>query len=202
MTDFDYDCLQKKRLAHMAIHRKNGSKSRQCRLATDHMTPKQWKERNGAIVSINLNEPTSWENFKALSKASQEEYLRSLSDTYGANSANLAEMFGVGAPVVRRYIQAAGLDIRFPVGRSMNSEQRAAWEHFLGCPASPLPSASAPAQPKEPELKIDTSMRMNRFSMRFSGDISIDMIANSLRRLLGENAAGEIEIVCDLSRTT
>ena len=200
MTDFAYDCLQKKRLARQALHKKNGSKSRRCPMSTDHMTEKQWKERNGKVVSVSFDKPTSWDNFRELSKGAQEEYLRCLSTTYGANATNLAEMFDVSVSTIRRHIQSANLDIKFHVGHSMNAEQRAAWEAFLGgTAASPVPQTGCEPKPEEPpKLHVDTSMRMNRFSLSFSGDINVDMIANSLKHILGGNATGQVEIVCSL----
>lgn len=57
MDDFTYDCWQKKQLAQQARHRKRGSKSRKCSLPSDNLTKKQWKERNGKTLSINLNQP-------------------------------------------------------------------------------------------------------------------------------------------------
>ena len=78
VNDFDYDCLQKKRLAQQAKYRKRGSKSKKCTMSTDYMTQKQWKERNGAVVEANFNQPISWDTFKELSKSTQEEYLRHL----------------------------------------------------------------------------------------------------------------------------
>ena len=200
MTDFAYDCLQKKRLARQALHKKSGSKSRRCHMSTDYMTEKQWKERNGKVVSVSFDKPTSGDNFREMSKGAQEEYLRCLSATYGANATNLAEMFDVSVSTIRRYIQSANLDIKFHVGRSMNAKQRAAWEAFLSGTAVP----SAPhtvCEPKSdapPKLYVDTSMRMNRFSLGFSGDINVDMIANSLKHILGGNATGQVEIVCSL----
>lgn len=200
MTDFEYDCLQKKRLARQALHRKNGSKSRRCPMSTDRMTEKQWKERNGKVVSVSFDKPTSWNNFRELSKGAQEEYLRGLSATYGANATNLAEMFNVSISTIRRHIQSAGLDIKFHVGHSMNGEQRAAWEAFLGGKApQPVPQTVRVPQPEEPpKVCADTSMRMDNFSLSFSGDINVDMIANSLKHILGGKATGRVEIVCSL----
>lgn len=47
MNDFEFDCLQKKRLAQQAKYRKRGSKSKKCPMSTDHMTKKQWIEKDG-----------------------------------------------------------------------------------------------------------------------------------------------------------
>lgn len=170
-------------------------------MSTDYMTAKQWKERNGKVVSVSFDKPTSWANFRELSKGTQEEYLRCLSTTYGANATNLAEMFDVSVSTIRRHIQSANLDVKFHVGHSMNVEQRAAWKAFLGGVApQPIPQpASMPQREKPPEIHAGTSMRMNRFSMSFSGDINVDMIANSLKHILGGDATGQVEIVCSLT---
>lgn len=198
MTDFEYDCLQKKRLARQAQHKKNGSKSRRCSMSTDHMTAKEWKERNGKVVSVNINKPTTWANFVALSKNAQEEYLCALSATYGANTTNLAEMFDVSTSTIRRHIRTNGLGVRFHVGHKMNAAQRAAWDTFLcGKTAHPVPCVPQPEE-EYPKVRMDTSMRMDNFSLSFSGDINVDMIANSLKHILGENASGRVEIECSL----
>lgn len=201
MTDFEYDCLQKKRLAHQASHKKNGSKSRRCSLSTDHMTEKQWKERNGKVVSVSFDRPTSWDNFKELSKVTQKEYLQNLAATYGANATNIAEMLGVDVRKLRRYIESSGLGVRFRVGHSMNREQRAVWEVFLRGADAPQPffhKAEGSRNEVPPELHIDSSMRMDGFSMSFSGDIDVEMIACRLKQILGGNASGHIEVICNL----
>lgn len=114
VDDFTYDCWQKKQLAQQARHRKCGSKSRKCSLPSDSLTKKQWKERNGKTLSINLNQPTSWEVFKEVSKPTQEEYLNHLLAVYGANATSLAAMFHVQPLTIRRFIQANGLAVKFP----------------------------------------------------------------------------------------
>ena len=73
MSDFEYDCWQRKRIAQQAKYRKCGSKSKKCSMSTDHMTQKQWKERNGKVVTVNLNQPITWDDFKALTASMQEE---------------------------------------------------------------------------------------------------------------------------------
>lgn len=205
MNDFDYENYQKKRLAHQASHRKRGSKSKRCPMSTDYMTQKQWKERNGKVVSVNFDKPTSWANFKELSKGAQEEYLRHLAETYNANATNLAEMFGMSVATIRRHIQSADLDIRFRVGHSMNAEQREAWEQFLhsaqgyivveGVDESKLHEMSN-TSPIEP---MPAPMKMSEFSLCFVGPINVEMVANSLKRILGDNASGEVRVVCSLA---
>ena len=197
MNVFDYDCLERKRLARQARYRKCGSKSRKCPMSTDHMTQKQWKERCGAVVSISIGKPVSWDNFKEMSKSTQEEYLKDLMSTYGANATSLAAMFGIRPLTVRRYIVSKELDITFPVGHSMNSEQRAAWERFLANEDTPL--ALPEQKPENPQIEASAHMSMSKFSLSFSGKIDVNMITNSLLNILGSDASGHIEIICDLA---
>lgn len=197
MNDFDYDCLERKRLARQAKYRKCGSKSRKCSLSTDHMTYEQWRERCGAVMSISIGRPISWEDFKAMSKQTQEEYIRDLMDTYGANATSLASMFKIRPSTVRRYIASADLNIKFKAGHSMNAEQRVAWKRFLDEDGFDQTTVMA-----EPETiagdNACASMTMNSFSLSFSGKIDISMISNSLLHILGDNASGRIEIICNL----
>ena len=82
MSDFEYDCWQRKRIAQQAKYRKCGSKSKKCSMSTDHMTQKQWKERNGKVVTVNLNQPITWDDFKALTASMQEEYLKHMMENF------------------------------------------------------------------------------------------------------------------------
>ena len=198
MNDFDYENYQKKRLAHQASHRKCGSKSRRCPMSTDYMTQKQWKERNGKVVSLNFDKPTTWENFKELSKGVQEEYLRHLAETYNANATNLAEMFGMSVATVRRHIQSADLDIKFRVGHSMNAEQRDAWERFLHSAQEYIAVSDMREKDKAAE-PAPASMKMSEVSLCFIGPINVEMVANSLRHILGDEANGEVKVVCSLT---
>lgn len=207
MNNFDYENYQKKRLAHQASHRKCGSKSRRCPMSTDHMTKKQWEERNGKAVTVNLDKPTTWGNFKALSKNVQEEYLQHLAEAYNANAVSLAEMFGMSVATIRRHIQSAGLDVKFHVGCSMNAEQRDAWERFLHS-AENCTTAGAEDENKtvaggaldeRPVRQAPAPMRMSEFSLCFTGPINVEMVANSLRHILGDDANGEVRVVCSLT---
>ena len=95
MNDFEYDCLQRKRLASQAKYRKRGSKSKKCTLPSDRLTNKQWKERCGPVVSFNFNKPIEWDRFKKLPVAVQSEYITNLQKRFGATAVDLGNMFGV-----------------------------------------------------------------------------------------------------------
>ena len=173
MSDFEYDCWQRKRIAQQAKYRKCGSKSKKCSMSTDHMTQKQWKERNGKVVTVNLNQPITWDDFKALTASMQEEYLKHMMENYGANATSFAAMFGVQPLTIRRHN-----------GKTSDEDAEVKAEDV---PATKLDEAAS-----------KQSMDMKRFSLCFNGRIDVNMIANSLLHILGDNAVGEVEIVCNL----
>lgn len=197
MNDFEFDCLQKKRLAQQAKYRKRGSKSKKCPMSTDHMTKKQWIERCGKIVTIKMDSPVSWPSFKELSKQTQEEYLKNLMEKYHINASSLAEMFHITPITVRRHIATQGLAVSFPVGHSMNAEDRRAWELFLSGDA--VEQSENKVSAENEETCDEEPMSMCSFSLRFSGKIDVSMISNSLIRILGDHSVGEIEVTCNLA---
>lgn len=197
MNDFEFDCLQKKRLAQQAKYRKRGSKSKKCPMSTDHMTKKQWIERCGKIVTIKMDSPVSWASFKELSKQTQEEYPKNLMEKYHINASSLAEMFHITPITVRRHIATQGLAVSFPVGHSMNAEDRRAWELFLSGDA--VEQSENEVSAENEETCDEEPMSMCSFSLRFSGKIDVSMISNSLIRILGDHSVGEIEVTCNLA---
>ena len=178
MSDFEYDCWQRKRIAQQAKYRKCGSKSKKCSMSTDHMTQKQWKERNGKVVTVNLNQPITWDDFKALTASMQEEYLKHMMENYGANATSFAAMFGVQPLTIRRHIQMNKLNIKFPVGHSMSTAQKDAWDELLHGKTS---DEDAEVEVEDvPATKLDEaaskqSMDMKRFSLCFNGRIDVNM---------------------------
>lgn len=91
------------------------------------------------------------------------------------------------------------LNIKFPVGHSMSTAQKDAWVKLLHGKTSDedIEVEDAPAT-KLDEAAPKQSMDMKRFSLCFNGRIDVSMIANSLVHILGDNAVGEVEIVCNL----
>lgn len=98
MHDFDYDAMQKKRIARGAAHMKRGSKSKKCSLPSDGMTAAQLRRLSGPVSTYKLDEPMKWESFKAMPKDLQKQYIVRLQETYQANDGMLAQMLGVSVP--------------------------------------------------------------------------------------------------------
>ena len=219
MSDFEYEVIQKKRTANSARHRKCGSKSKKCSLPSDRLTHKQWKDRCGPVITYNLNKPMIWDDFKKMPVDIQAQYITSLQQNYGVTAVDLGNMFGVRALTVRKHAESNDLGVEFPRGHAMNASRKEAWARFIGEvshedevtaalvsnmedpeaavfslnnvePIEEAPDELAPIQPK--------AMNMKRFTLQFSGAIDVNMIANSMKLILGDNAEGELEIICNL----
>ena len=109
MNDFDYDALQKKRIAAGARHMKRGSRSKRCSLPSDNLTPAQLKRRNGPVSTYKLDEPMRWDDFKAMPVDLQKQYLTNLVEAYGATNEMLGDMFYVHPTHVGAVKKALGV---------------------------------------------------------------------------------------------
>ena len=109
MNDFDYDALQKKRIAAGARHMRRGSRSKRCSLPSDNLTPAQLKRRNGPVSTYKLDAPMRWDDFKAMPVDLQKQYLTNLVETYGATNEMLGDMFYVHPTHVGAVKKALGV---------------------------------------------------------------------------------------------
>ena len=109
MHDFDYDVMQKKRIACGASHMKRGSKSKKCTLPSDYLTAAQKRRLNGPVSTYKLDEPMNWESFKAMPEDLQKKYILNLQETYQANNNMLGKMFGVTGVSVCKMRHALGI---------------------------------------------------------------------------------------------
>ena len=132
MHDFDYDAMQKKRIARGASHMKRGSKSKKCTLPSDYLTAAQKRRLNGPVSTYKLDEPMSWESFKAMPEDLQKQYILNLQNTYQANDKMVGKMFGKSDVTVGEYRKKLGLN---PIGKSRMTHDEVAvrdakWDAF------------------------------------------------------------------------
>ena len=93
MNDFDYDALQKKRVACGAKHRVRAKRG--CRLPSDSLTAAQKRRLNGEVKTYNMNAPMAWAEFKEMPDDLKVTYLNRLADEYQANQKMIAGMLGI-----------------------------------------------------------------------------------------------------------
>ena len=132
MHDFDYDAMQKKRIARGASHMKRGSKSNKCTLPSDYLTAAQKRRLNGPVSTYKLDEPMNWESFKAMPEDLQKQYIFNLQNTYQANDKMVGKMFGKSDVTVGEYRKKLGLK---PIGKGRMTRDEvtvrdAKWDAF------------------------------------------------------------------------
>lgn len=110
MHDFDYDAMQKKRIARGASHMKRGNKSKKCTLPSDYLTAAQKRRLNGPVSTYKLDEPMNWESFKAMPEDLQKKYILNLQETYQTTDEMLGMMFGKSNVTVGKYRAILGID--------------------------------------------------------------------------------------------
>ena len=107
MHDFDYDAMQKKRIAHGAAHMKHNRKG--CSLPSDNLTAAQKRRLNGPVNTYKLDEPMGWESFKAMPEDLQKQYILNLQNTYQANDKMIGKMFRKSDVTVGEYRKKLGI---------------------------------------------------------------------------------------------
>lgn len=110
MNDFNYDCMQKKRIARGAfahISRKRGG----CSLPSDTLTEKQRKEKNGEVKSYNITRPMPWREFKPMPEDLKREFFRNM-QSFGGTAKWLAEEMNVCDATIRREAELVGTPFR------------------------------------------------------------------------------------------
>ena len=207
MTDFEYDVMQKKRIASQAKYRKRGSKSKKCSLPSDGMTKKQWKELCGPVVTYRMNEPLTWDELKSYPEDVQREYVTGLRNKYGVTSRCVAEMLGLKPSS----FYGLGFNGIFSRGYKMTPEQKAGWSQFVGSVEGTTQQEAEKTQSQTAEEAPDTlivspatkaGMSFDMFTLGFSGDIDVNEIANSIRSLLGGRHAASIQVTVTLASDT
>ena len=160
MTDFDYDCKQKKDIARSARCKKNGSRSKFCSLPSDNLTKKELKAMSGEVIVHQTNKPLDWEAYLKLPADLKKQYLEVLVNEYGATGKQVAEMLGVTPSTLSRNIkQLHGFTFR---GSKRQTEAQAeAWRRFLSGESkvdaaepeqTPVNEPTA-AEPEQPEVQ-------------------------------------------------
>ena len=131
MNDFDYDAMQKKRVARGAMHRVCGSKSKKCSLPSDNLTLAQQKKLSGECKSWNLAEPMSYATFKSMPEDLQVQYVKGLNSRFSVGFASISkDLFGASPTMVRTHFMRRDIKVDI-AGKRLNAEERKVWEYWL-----------------------------------------------------------------------
>ena len=157
MHDFDYDAMQKKCIARGASHMKRGSKSKKCTLPSDYLTAAQKRRLNGPVSTYKLDEPMSWESFKAMPEDLQKKYILGLQENYGANDEMIGKMFKKSDTIALRLRNT--LNIK-PLGNcKLNRKEKeirdAKWNAFCNGVVGGKPGEPEKVENKDAEESYD-----------------------------------------------
>lgn len=100
MTEFDYDCLQKKTIGRSARCRVGARRT--VTLPSDCLDPAALARRNGPCRTYRLGRPMSLAEFEGMPADLQKAYLRRLRQRGGSES-DVERMLGAAPGRLRRY---------------------------------------------------------------------------------------------------
>jgi hypothetical protein len=126
MNEFDYEVMQKKKLARSARHKKNGSRSRYVSLPSDYEKPK--KED---VKVYKIGKPISWEEFKSYPHDVQVQYLEWIKDNLGVTTASCAEMWGIRKGTVSSQFGATRMNLAGILPRSCSKYAETKFKKWL-----------------------------------------------------------------------
>ena len=169
MNDFDFENMQKKRIAQGARHRVCGSRSKKCSLPSDMLTPAQKRKLNGPVERYDMGKPIPWDRFTVMPKDLQVSYLEGLHKNYGIGENRLAELFGISIGTIRRYLSAKDLRGRMGFHAVPTNAQKSAWERFLTGEDAVEPANEGPV-----ETRPDNADPLPALICALGGEISLE----------------------------
>ena len=167
MTDFDYDVMQKKRLARNQFHNakyKHGGGH----LPHEDLTPAQMKRRNGPMVTYSMNQPMSWNDFKSMPHDLQQQYLDGLHARFGVGPSDIAKYLFLRTPNnLRQSTVAMGLTV---AKRDKNCDR----DGFFAWLCKADEDTRAAEAEKKPEVNTDgihvAPPALDRLTVELTGD--------------------------------
>lgn len=120
MTEFEYDCLQKKRTAGSARLRVGARRA--VTLPSDHLNPAELERRNGPCRVYRLGAPMDIGQFEAMPRDLQRAYLRRLRQRGGSMEAVQA-MLGIDGEKMAQILASTQVTLDQP--------DRTSWAAFL-----------------------------------------------------------------------
>ena len=216
MNEFDYEVLQRKRIAQQARRKRSGSKSKKCPLSSDNLTQKEWRERNGEVMTYNLRNPMKWAEFKYMPKDLQQQYITKLRDAFGATGKAVAEMLGVTPGAFTAYLKYHNINVFHRNGGVQHGKE---WQAFIAG------MAVLPEETPEPETQETTddylssvrernaevhrayalgdwggkpTMSFDSFTLNFSGPFDREALCNSLTAMLQNGQRVKLTITCEM----
>lgn len=145
---FRKDTADKKVTARSARHtRTHCGKGGSVKFPSDFMSKKERDAMNGECKYYRMNDPITWDEFKALPDDLKKLYIKNLKDKFNVPNSAFAEMFGVHQSLVGRYFKCLGISDSARGRVAWNKEGFLAWRH--GVPAEGVRPSETPVDSEE-----------------------------------------------------
>lgn len=194
MTDAEFlfrsQSAESKRTARGAYSKKGGSRSKSCRLPSDNLTQAQKNKLNGRIVTLNMTDKLTWDEFKNLPKTMQKEYIMNLRLNHGGRNKDIAAMMGVDFRAYSNYMNRKLPELKI-VGSGKKAVSKEWLDFLAGKPQTgetlatveipeeeTKPVESIPEIIATPELKPEPEIKKPALSLEqgclvFNGEASL-----------------------------
>ena len=192
MTEFQETVRERKMLVPGARRRKRGSKSHKVTLPHDNLSPAQLRKLNGKVETYHMRQPMTWQKFKELPDDLAREYIKGLDTEFHVNYRCLSEMLGVGSDTIRGYLNSKNIPFS-PRKGAMTKSDSEAWDGFLGRDIREKEPPVSKTQVIEPN-QADNSMRMDGFTLQFSGKLDAQNLVQTLMYMIGADTPCNIKI--------
>lgn len=151
MTDERYcfisDVREKKSIGRGAYHkRSHAGKGGAVKFPSDYMTKKELKAMNGVTKSYNINNPMSWDEFKAMPDDIKVIYIKAVRDKFHVANTDIAKMFGVHPVTMQKHFARLGIGHESRKGKT-DKEGWCRWVN--GVPAQEEPVEEVIEEPVE-----------------------------------------------------
>lgn len=151
MNDFDFDCLQKKRIAKSSKNHINARRGK-CKLPHEYLTRKELDALNGEVKTYNLGSPMDRKTFLLLPYDLQREYLLRLQKEFRANDGMISSMMGCSDATIR--LDRIRLNVP-SLGRGGQTKREPGamkkWETWLGEDTEEMPDKEKPVLASVPD---------------------------------------------------
>lgn len=129
---FIQDVREKKNIARSAKHvRTHNGAGGSVKFPSDFLSNKERKAMNGECKSYRLNEPMSWNEFKALPDDLKKSYILALRKKFNVPDKYIAEMMGISTTQVCKTINKLGLQTGSASGSKKKSWDGTEWHRWV-----------------------------------------------------------------------
>lgn len=192
MKDSEYafisEVKEKKRTARGAHNRKTHSgKGGRVKFPSDYMSRKELKAMNGEVQAYRLNEPMSYEEFKALPDDIKKIYIAALRNKFGVTDRAMAEMLDISEKLMGYWVTK--LDVskkKMGITRKFDTD---GWHKWLNgikeqntMPFEDISVEEDKNEPKEtvPEISASAKPESGRLKFKCNTKAALETVCNLL----------------------